>query len=109
MIAPIMQLLFVFQSGGIPLGVPAAWGGGLDRFPVVRGSRRRFVVVVPSAATVSPDLSTIVDEMSRLDCIASTITQQVECTTKHRIKDRSRHRAAEPSAIVSSLSKFRPR
>jgi hypothetical protein len=51
MIAPLTQLLFVFQSGGIPLGVPAAWGGGLDRFPVARGLRRRFVVV-PSAATI---------------------------------------------------------
>jgi hypothetical protein len=51
MIAPIPQLFFVFQSEGIPLGVPAAWGGDLDRFPVTRGFRR-CIVVVPSAAAI---------------------------------------------------------
>jgi hypothetical protein len=55
MIAPITQLFFVFQSEGIPLGVPAAWGRGLDRFPVVRGSRSRFVVVPSAAAIEQPN------------------------------------------------------
>lgn len=34
MIAPIPQLFFVCQSEVITLGVPSAWGGGLDRFPL---------------------------------------------------------------------------
>jgi hypothetical protein len=55
MIAPIPQLFFVFQSEGISLGVPAAWGGGLDRFPLVPGSRRRFVVVPSAAAIEQPN------------------------------------------------------
>jgi hypothetical protein len=55
MIAPITQLLFVFQSEGIPLGVPAAWGGDLDRFPVARGFRRRFVVVQSATAIEQPN------------------------------------------------------
>jgi len=55
MIAPITQLFFVFQSEVIPLGVPAAWGGDLDRFPVTRGSRCRFVVVPSATAIEQPN------------------------------------------------------
>ena len=58
---PKTQLIFVFQSGGIPLGVPPRGGGGPGRFPLAPGSRCRFVVV-PSAATIAPKCIPMVDK-----------------------------------------------
>ena len=89
---PKTQLIFVFQSGGIPLGVPPRGGGGPGRFPLAPGSRCRFVVV-PSAATIAPKCIPMVDKKFQVGCIATIIT-----------KHRSDRRAADPSTIVSRLS-----
>jgi hypothetical protein len=98
-------MLFVFQTEVIPPGVPAAWGRGLDRFPLTRGCRSRFVVV-RSVGIIAQECFQLATKRSN-SCFASIITQKLECTAKHRTKDRSRHRAAETNPIVSSLSRFR--
>jgi hypothetical protein len=72
----------------------------LDRFPAVPGSRRRFVVV-RSVGILAQECCELSTKRSKW-CIASIIERQVDCTTKHRIKDLSRHRETRLSTIVDA-------
>jgi hypothetical protein len=58
---PIPQLIFVFQSGGIPLGVPPQGGGGPGCFPLASWISLSFRPSMRSVA-ISQDLSTMVDK-----------------------------------------------